>query len=709
VKFHFQCHVTLLIAALTSLGCAQSAQPSGMGGSDRVEELDKKSSASQVMPDVASLPDGQRLYQSAIGESTEFTWWLPRGADAYVLPISAGVVVDASRSDLMGWLCSGSPWSLTELPVVGARYGNQTLVLIVPSPHYAELVVGDRIGVRVSFSKTRPPDVPCEIVAIRRAADPLEVAKAFREWRTSAASIGEIPRRRPLEKKIADNEKVGRLLGAPHFYLWGPALFSKHDIQRNKWVSFAKALRDSPARSFGNNLVKSFAEDQRSALQELAKAEWPMDCLTVAVAGAIDTALCGRDLLKLAPGTQAAEVIRQNQKALADQFATFVNHPASWGDGLSNTLLDSLREAGIDRALLVLSDLYGRSFRPDVVAHAEELGFLVGPYDSYHCVHSPKAEPNDTWETAQFDLAAYGKGRVINADGTGHAGFKGHGYHFSPQAAWPHFQERIDRIVAQVPYSAWFIDCDATAECFDDFSPDHPATRIDDTRLRRRRLSWLETKHRMVVGSEGGSVLFADVIDFGHGVQTPYIGHLDPSFENPDSPSFVGEYWPPDRPDVFFKPVPVPPGLKTPYFDPTVRIPLYQAALGDELIASHHWSFDSLKFSDVQQTRELMEILYMVPPIFHVSRETWPKRREHIIEHHTFWSPLHRELACAPLSRFQHLSDDRLVQRTTFETRKGEVSITVNFGERAHAAYPPHSATVAGAVAVPAQVYEAKP
>ncbi len=356
MKFHFLCHVAVLVAALNSLVYAQSPRPSSTPGSDRVEPLDEKNSDSQVVPDVAALPDGPRLYQSVMGESGEFTWWLPRGADAYVLPISAGVVVDASRSDLMSWLRKGSPWSLTELPIVGARYGNQTLVLIVPSPHYADLVVEDRVGVRFSFSKARHPDGRCEIVALRRAADPLEVAKAFREWRTNAAKIGEIPRPHSLDKKIAGNAKVAHLLGAPHFYLWGPALFSKHDIQRNQWVSFAKALRDSQDGSFGNRLVKSFAEDQRSALHELAKGERPMDYLTVHVASAIDSALSRHDLLKLVPDTQAAEVIRRNRNALADQFATFVNPPASWGDGLSTTLQDSLHDAGIDRALLVLRD-----------------------------------------------------------------------------------------------------------------------------------------------------------------------------------------------------------------------------------------------------------------------------------------------------------------------------------------------------------------
>ena len=657
----------------------------------------------------AEIGDEAVWFESKVGESGDFTWWLPAGAEEYVLPVSAGIVVDATRSDLMRWLRAGSPWSLLELPAFGLRYGDQMIVVIVPWPHYAELIVDDRIGIRFSLPDGRHDAAPCGIITMRREPDPLEVARAFREWRSTATDTGAIPRPRPLRKKMADLEKATRLPGAPHFYLWGPALFSRHDVPRNKWVSFAKALRDAAPGSFGGALVGCFAEDQRSALGELAGAEWPMDYLTVAVAGAIDATLSERVLLKPGPEVPAAEVIQRNQQALADAFGAFVNPPASWGDGFSASLLKSLHEAGIARALLLLSDLHGRSLRPDVVAQADAWGFLIGPYDSYHSVHSPSAGSNSTWETAQFDLAAYEQGRVLNADGSGHAGFKGRGYHFSPQAAWPYVQKRVGGIVREVPYSAWFVDCDATAECFGDFNPAHPATKIEDTRLRRSRLAWLENERGMVVCSEGGSVLFADVIHVGHGVHTPYIGHLDPSFRDRDSPYYLGRHWPPDTPEQSFKPVPLPPALRVPYFDPTVRIPLYQAALGDEVIVTHHWSFDSLKFSELERTRELLEILYMVPPIYHLNRQTWPLRRERILRHQAFWGPLHRELAPAPLTGFACLSDDRLVQQTTFQTDTGEVTITVNFGEEAQAGHAPYSATVAGLKAIPQTVYLAEP
>jgi hypothetical protein len=136
-----------------------------------------------------------------------------------------------------------------------------------------------------------------------------------------------------------------------------------------------------------------------------------------------------------------------------------------------------------------------------------------------------------------------------------------------------------------------------------------------------------------------------------------------------------------------------------------VRLPLYQAALGDQMIVSHHWSFDSLKLSDVAADRELLEILYLVPPLYHLNRETWPQRKDAITRHFALWSPLHRVLATAPLVRFQWLSEDRLVQRTTFRHPSGDTAITVNFSIDARPGFPARSATVAGPIPLTQKIY----
>jgi hypothetical protein len=654
---------------------------------------------------LAELSGEAKSLDAKVDASGTFTWWMPEGADAYVLPVAAGIHFDAGRTDIMDWLRGRESWPLTEIPVLGVRYGTRMLVAIVPWPQYAELVVSDRVGVRYAFPEERHDASPAGIVAMLRGDDPMEVARAFREWRGDAEDIGIIPRSRTLTEKIGDMEEVERLLGAPNIYLWGHALFSRFDVPNGKWIRFAKALEASDGGSLGAEVLKRFDQEQQEALGELAKSDWPAEYLTRPVAAGIATGLADVSLQAGDDGRSRSEAMYSNVQAFAELYGPLVNPVGTWGDGLSESFLNTLHESGIDRALLVLSNLYGNTISREAAIKAESLGYLVGPYDSYHSIHSPDAGSDDTWETAQFDLKAFEGGRVINFDGSGHRGFKGNGYHFSPEAAWPYVQERVDGIVKLAPYNTWFIDCDATAECFDDYHPDHPTNRLQDAQLRRHRLTWLEEDRGMVVGSEGGSILFSDVIHYGHGVHTPFIGHLDPAFRDRESPHFLGGHWPPDTPDVMFGSTPVPPSMMMPYFDPTIRFPLYQAVIGDEVIATHHWSFDSLKFEDIAQTRELMEILYRVPPMYHLNRGSWPDRKDRILNHFAFWSPLHRAVATAPLARFDYLSEDRQVQRETYETAEGEVSITVNFGTDDHPECPARSAKVSGAIGISGKVY----
>ena len=89
------------------------------------------------------------------GPAGTFTWWLPESADEYVLPISAGVVVTADEVSSRSWLRDRSPWSLMGLPALGVRHESRLMVVIVPWPHYATLIVQDRIGIRYAFPEGR--------------------------------------------------------------------------------------------------------------------------------------------------------------------------------------------------------------------------------------------------------------------------------------------------------------------------------------------------------------------------------------------------------------------------------------------------------------------------------------------------------------------------------------------------------------------------
>ena len=640
-------------------------------------------------------------------ESRVLTWWLPSGFDVLTLPMSGGVRFDWSDSRESSFLKQRNEWDMKELPLLGARYGAQTLALYIPWPHYATLVTEEKVGLRFSFPEGRNNTTPCNVVAQWVGNESLAIANGFRAWRQSASEIGGIPRARSLAMKKQAFPRLQQLFGAAHFYLWGKAGFSRHDVNRSQWIPLARAILGAEASSFAGRMRASFSAEQKMALNELAKSEWPMKYLTITVAGGIDKALFNPAMASI-DATNLLAAYEQNRNLLVSELGRHLRPAASWGDGLSVSLIDELNQSGIEKALLLMSDLYETSARRDAVEHAETFGYFVGPYDSYHSVHSPEAHPDETWSTAQFDLDAFTTGKVIKEKGRRQGGFKGRGFHFSPEAAWPYVQTRVGKVRRNNGYSAWFIDCDATGECFDDYSPHHAATRVDDVAQRRDRLRWLEKDQGLLVGSEGGSILFADVIHFGHGVHTPYIGHLVPSFRDRESPHFLGRHWPPDSPEQSFKAVPLPPSLETPYFDPLVRVPLYQAVLGDELIATHHWSFDSLKFKGLEATRALLEILYGVPPMYHLNREMWPKRKYQIVKHLAFWSPLHEAVASARLIQFEFLTENRLIQQSQFRAGDRTVSVTVNFGERAWDGLPGMAARVVGVGELEGLLYRAQ-
>jgi len=128
----------------------------------------------------------------------------------------------------------------------------------------------------------------------------------------------------------------------------------------------------------------------------------------------------------------------------------------------------------------------------------------------------------------------------------------------------------------------------------------------------------------------------------------------------------MGAYYPADGPACFFKQVPMKPEYWRIYADPLFRLPLYQIIFHDSMVTTHQWGSGSLKYTDDDHTRELLELLYAVPPLYHLNLAGWEKQKGQIKSHYAFFSPLHREVGLVPMADFQWLTEEREVQKTTF-------------------------------------------
>ncbi len=635
----------------------------------------------------AELAGKQLVVHVKSMEPGEITWPMFKAdkvAKGYIIPMFEGVYAPADDVEWMQHLIEHESLDTTadlSMPFVGFDLGDRTLTYIIGNmfDNQVDFTAGRGGMADVSVTHRFMPNwktMEYSVVVEVGDASPIEPAKAYRRFLKERGEFVS------LKEKIEANPHVDRLLGAAQAYLWDHGVFSHMDV--TDWKVFAEKLIEAGEAKddslFGMDIWSEFGDEAKQAVQDIITEQWPSKYQKSLVASELSNILVWLINTRSGPYSLNRKIILGR---FCEIYAGVVRPYDEWGDGISIKMLDVLQNAGLDRMVLCLGDLSTAESKPQVAARADELGYLFGPYDAYHSIHPPVGHPdyneNNTWETAQFPSELFETGPIVKADGTKRAGFKKIGYLLSPLAARPYVEQRVNNYMSRVPYTAVFVDCDAFGQYFDDYSPDHTATKQDDLNARLDRMNWLSSEHGLVVGSEGGNACAASAIHFAHGMLTPVIGWGDTDMRDKNSPYFTGAYWPPEGPGVFIKQAPLKPKYKKFFYDPRYRLPLYQAAFHDSLVTTHHWGNASLKFEDQIAAIALLEQLYNVPPLYHLNHAEWKKHREHILKHYAFFSPLHRELGLKPMTGFQWLNEGRTVQQTTFEDG---TRILANFSDK---------------------------
>ena len=639
----------------------------------------------------------QLVQDKQTSDTLRLTWPVIEDSEslrAYILPLFEGSYVPKDDVTWQDFLAGRGPINTTaglSMPFWGLDFTDRTLTYILTHPFNNRIRFNKTSpsGLGMAVSHTFTPNWEQKRYGLRislGAASPVAPAKQYRHWLQQNADFVS------FAEKIEKTPAAEKLLGAAHVYLWGGKLLSEHDV--TDWKAFATRLKEN--NKIASRIWTQLNTEVQKALQEIVQSDYTSKYVRRVVTRAISEQLEKQDFYDPSVWTEIPltseaktlisrdvstlslpELYRRNCFLFYAAFSGTLRHPDEWGDGLSLKLLEQFAENGLDRLWLGV-DSWQDGFRhPLAVARAKVLGYLVGPYDSYHSIHHP--DEKDTWETAQFDLSLYETGAIVNADGTKNRGFKKKGYHLSPLVAQPYVESRVNGIVKQMPsdFNTWFIDCDAYGELFDDYSASHPATQLDDMNARLARIAWIRDTHNMVVGSEGGAAYSVPTLHFAHGMTVPVIGWGDPDMKSKISPYYVGGYWPPEGPAIHIKQVPLKPNYLYHYYDPRFRLPLYQIVFHDSVITTHHWGSGSLKFENAIGTLALLEQLYNVPPLYHLNIEEFSKHKAWITRHYAFFSPLHRQIGGQAMTDFEWLSDDKLVQRTEFGNI---VEIFANFG-----------------------------
>ncbi|MES2998114.1 MAG: glycoside hydrolase [Pseudomonadota bacterium] len=358
-------------------------------------------------------------------------------------------------------------------------------------------------------------------------------------------------------------------------------------------------------------------------------------------------------------------------------------HVWVWGDGKSINMLHEFDQLGI-KHLWIGYDATpipgGFTIDKTYVRTAENMGYLIAPYDSFDNAQNPKFSdsitsswPNHVWPEAC----------IHSLNGSILRGFGNRGCYLSAEALRlreakeKNIARHIDAMVDKGDNSL-FLDCDAANPLYEDYSKQHPMTRLQDLEDRIERMRYISSNKKLVLGSETGLAWSSPVIAYNNGGFLSFSQAFWPCLK--DKKQF-GAWWPTIRPAVLFKPYHAPSEFIHASYDPRYRLPLYEAVFHDAVVSTDRWELNELKIPALMQTKALLQNLYNIPPIWVLDQKTLKENENYFTAYYQFFSPLHQMAGLEALTQFTWLSKDHLLQQTQFGNR---LILTANFSKQTH-------------------------
>lgn len=194
-------------------------------------------------------------------------------------------------------------------------------------------------------------------------------------------------------------------------------------------------------------------------------------------------------------------------------------------------------------------------------------------------------------------------------------------------------------------------------------------------------MTYIRDRYGLVIGSEGGNDFAAPVIAFAHGMELPSFSWMDEDMKsNKDSEYYIGNYYNPSggAVDHFVKRIPIKEQYYTVFADPCYDIPLFRLVYNDSVITSYHWDWSTFKIQGATQDRMIREILYNVPPLFHLDREQWDEYGQDIAAHCRVWSDFSTKAVQNEMTDYDCLNEEGTVQKTVYGDR---ITAVANFGD----------------------------
>lgn len=646
-------------------------------------EIEKKNGYLDVS--ISSIKEGEN----------NFLWPLISGEE-YVLPIGQGKLIPKDDENWKKYFNQISEIKTIEglsMQFFGVNKKEYSLVYIIDNVYNNALIFDTEDDINFSFNHEFPSINKYKKYGFKiyvTDKDITNISKVYRNY------LIENDKFKTLKDKERDNDNIKKLYGAPHIYFWNSRVISEDNINWKK----IKNNFPNDLKIWIQKLLREEVEDGEELLNvfdEIEKEEFVSKYLKNKVIKTLSEVVklrefynddvfknLDKDIEKYTNNIEnlnELEVIDFNKKLLKLKLGDIVDSIDKWADSATVDVLNDFKSSGLSNLWIGFDSWENGFIKPEFVDMANNLGYLIGTYDSYHSIHKSGEEK---WITAKFeDESLYENATVTNKNGEKIEGFNGVGRKLNPTLAMPSVKSRVNSILdTGLKFNSWFLDTDGTGEVYDDYSKNHVTTEKEDIAARIERVNYLSNEKNMVIGTEGGNDFINQYVAFAHGIELPAFSWLDKDMsKNKESEYYVGNYYAPGGgvAKMFSQQVPLKKYLRDIFLNSKYNIPLYKLVYNDSTITTYWWGWGTLKFVDDIQERMLSEILYNIPPLYHIDDEEWKKHKDVIVNHSKVWSEFSKKVINREMTKFERIDEDGYIQMTQYGD---DIKVIANFSEK---------------------------
>lgn len=620
--------------------------------------------------------------------------WANISGPNYTMPIGEGKYIPSNNADWEQYFdgYKNTTMSMLTMPFFAINKKEYSIMYIMNDPLNNNISFNTKPDISFNINHNFTSINPNKTFSYRMYVTPnnsVDIAKTFKNY---VVTKGEFT---TLEQKEEKNPNVSKLVGAPEIYLWDSYIMSTHNVN---WQKLNKNMPISLKNWIETILVNNpNSEGLAQSLNDLGTQDYIDDYDKNQIINGFTQACMSKDfynpkifthitpqiesLLKIGvDNLSQVQLISLNKMLLKSELGDMVAPVDQWSDASTTSMLNDMKNSGINKLWIGLSDWTYAYMKPDLASDAKNLGYLIAPYDSYNMIQKQGDINSNTASFPGTNL--FETGAIENKDGKVIAGFHNKGVTANPSLMMPQVKKRVDNILKNTPdFNSWFIDCDAAGQIYNDYSPSHTTTKQQDLDARIARMSYLSNEKGLVVGSERGDSYASQVIAFGQGLESPPFIWMEQGGKDKTSPYYRGSYYAPTGgvPSIFGKQVPVRPWIQQVIMSPVYTVPLYKMVYNNSVITTNHWLWGTFKVKGLVKQRYLHDFLYNVPSLYHLDSTAWANEKSTILAHNKVWAPFSEKVTNEEMTDFKVLTPDRLVQMTEYGKN---VKVIANFSDK---------------------------